>query len=66
MASRPAMGRGVRDFPDFYRFLSALPGAHAQILSARPDQRPGEFKAVVNVVRSTRSTMGMAGSPARS
>ena len=45
VGSRTTMGRSVRDYPDFDRFLSALREAHADILSARPDKRPGEFKA---------------------
>jgi hypothetical protein len=53
VAGRTAMGRGARDFPDFDRFLSALQRAHAEVLSARPDKRPGELKAVVNVAGET-------------
>ncbi|HUF35047.1 MAG TPA: Fic family protein [Gemmatimonadales bacterium] len=53
VGSRTAMGRGVRDYPDFNRFLTALQGAHADILSARPDKRPGEFKVAGNVAGET-------------
>lgn len=53
VGSRTTMGRGVRDYPDFDRFLSALRGAHADILSARPDKRPGEFKEQANVAGET-------------
>lgn len=53
VGSRSAMGRSVRDYPDFHRFLSALQGAHVDILSARPDKRPGAFKEVGNVAGET-------------
>lgn len=53
VGSRTAMGRSVRDYPDFDELLSALRNAHADILSARPDKRPGEFKSGVNVAGET-------------
>jgi hypothetical protein len=53
VASRTTMGRGIRDYPDFDGFLGALRAAHANILSARPDKRPGEFKAVANMAGET-------------
>ena len=53
VGSRTAMGRSVRDYPDFDEFLSALQSAHAEILSARPDKRPGEFKSGINVAGET-------------
>jgi hypothetical protein len=53
VGNRTAMGRGVRDYRDFEAFLDALRGAHAEILGARPDKRPGEFKREVNVAGET-------------
>ncbi len=53
VGSRTAMGRSVRDYPDFDAFLRALQGAHTEILSARPDKRPGELKSGVNVAGET-------------
>ncbi|MFL5493023.1 MAG: Fic family protein [Gemmatimonadales bacterium] len=53
VGSRTVMGRSVRELPEFDTFLSALQGAHGDILSARPDKRPGEFKTAVNVAGET-------------
>jgi hypothetical protein len=53
VGSRTAMGRSVRDYPNFDEFLGALQSAHAEILSARPDKRPGEFKSGINVAGET-------------
>ena len=53
VGSRTAMGRGVRDYPDFDRFVGALRSAHSDILSARPDKRPGELKEIANAAGET-------------
>lgn len=53
VASRAAMGCGVREIANFEAFLTAVRSAHGEILSARPDRRPGEFKKVVNIAGNT-------------
>lgn len=47
------MNRSVLHFPDFDAFEEALRMAHGEILSARPDKRPGQFKLVANVAGDT-------------
>ena len=47
------MGRSVSHFSGFDAFIDALRDAHAEILTARPDRRPGQFKKVGNVAGDT-------------
>ena len=54
VGSRAFMSRGVRDIPDVDAFEEALRSAHGEILSARLDKRPGEFKKVANVAGDSR------------
>ena len=54
VGSRAFMGRSVRDIPDVDAFEEALRSAHGEILSSRPDKRPGEFKKVANVAGDSR------------
>jgi hypothetical protein len=54
VSGRDFMSRSVRDIPDAAAFENALRNAHGEILSSRPDKRPGEFKKVVNVAGDSR------------
>ena len=53
VGNRVFMNRSVLHFPDFDAFIDALRMAHREILSARPDKRPGHFKLVANVAGDT-------------
>ena len=53
VGSRAMMGRSVSHFSGFDAFIDALRDAHAEILTARPDRRPGQFKKVGNVAGDT-------------
>jgi hypothetical protein len=53
VGSRAFMQCSVRDFANFDAFVEALRLAHAEILSARPDKRPGQFKTVSNAAGDT-------------
>ena len=53
VGSRAFMNRSVLGFPNFDAFVEALRVAHAEILSARPDKRPGQFKDVANIAGET-------------
>ncbi|MEJ7809796.1 MAG: Fic family protein [Gemmatimonadaceae bacterium] len=53
VGSRTAMGRSVMDFPRYEAFEAALRGAHGEIMVARSDKRPGEFKRIANVAGET-------------
>jgi hypothetical protein len=48
VGNRAAMSRGVRDIDTIDDFLDRLTAAHAEILGARPEQRPGQFKEEAN------------------
>jgi hypothetical protein len=53
VGSRAFMTRNVLGFANFDAFVEALRVAHAEILSARPDKRPGQFKDVTNIAGET-------------
>lgn len=53
VGSRAAMSRGIRDVPSVDALLDRLRAAHAEVLSARPDKRPGQFKAEANQAGAT-------------
>jgi Fic/DOC family len=53
VGSRATMARSVMHFSDYAEFEGALRGAHAAVMAARPDVRPGEFKQAVNVAGDT-------------
>lgn len=54
VGGRDFMGRSVRDIRDADAFEDALRSAHGEILSSRPDKRPGEFKKITNVAGESR------------
>ena len=53
VGSRAAMSRGIRDLLSVEEFFDRLSAAHAEILTARSDKRPGRFKAVANQAGAT-------------
>jgi hypothetical protein len=53
VASRQFLARGVRHYPDYEAFETAVRTAHAEMLAARPDVRPGQFKLVANSAGGT-------------
>jgi hypothetical protein len=53
VGNRAAMSRGVRDIEAVEDFLDRLSAAHAEILGARPDKRPGQFKDEANQAGQT-------------
>lgn len=53
VGNRTAMSRGVRDLSDYDTFEARLRAAHAEILTQRPDKRPGEFKMARNEAGQT-------------
>jgi hypothetical protein len=53
VGNRGAMSRGVRDIHDVEEFFDRLTAAHAEILGARPDKRPGQFKEEGNQAGQT-------------
>lgn len=53
VGNRAAMSRGVRDIDDVQEFVERLTAAHAEILRARPDKRPGQFKEEENQAGQT-------------
>lgn len=55
LVANPArMGQSVRHHADFDTFVRHVREAHIDILSARPDRRPGQFKLQSNVAGETR------------
>jgi hypothetical protein len=54
VGDRAFMSRGVRDMHTATAFEDALRGAHAEILSARPGNRPGQFRRTANGPGATR------------
>lgn len=53
VGNRAAMSRGVRDIDAVEEFFERLTAAHAGILGARPDKRPGRFKQEANQAGQT-------------
>jgi hypothetical protein len=53
VGSRAWMERSVMTFADFDAFLRALRTAHMEMIGARPDKRPGQFKLLPNVAGYT-------------
>jgi hypothetical protein len=53
VGNRTVMGRSVVSFTDYGAFEIALLQAHAQIIAARPDKRPGMFKTAANIAGQT-------------
>jgi hypothetical protein len=53
VGSRLMMSRSARSFANYDSFEAALLEAHAEIMAARLDKRPGVFKTVVNVAGQT-------------
>ncbi len=53
VGNRAAMSRGVRDIGEVEEFFDRLTAAHAEILGARPDNRPGRFKEDANQAGQT-------------
>ncbi|HEY5220401.1 MAG TPA: Fic family protein [Gemmatimonadaceae bacterium] len=53
VGSRAWMERSVTTFADFDAFLRALRTAHLEMLGARADKRPGQFKLLPNVAGHT-------------
>jgi hypothetical protein len=53
VGNRALMRRSVATFPDYDTFEAALRDAHARIMAARPDKRPGTFKDAQNVAGET-------------
>jgi Fic family protein len=47
------MSRGVRDIGSVDEFFDRLTAAHAAVLAARPDKRPGQFKEEANQAGQT-------------
>lgn len=54
VGNRAMMNRGVLSYADYDAFEAALLDAHAQLMAARPDKRPGRFKLDANVAGETR------------
>lgn len=53
VGNRSAMSRSVMNVADYDAFELALLEAHRRIMLARPDKRPGMFKAATNVAGET-------------
>jgi hypothetical protein len=53
VGSRTFMGRSVQAFGSYESFEDAVRGAHADMLTARPDKRPGLFKEIANRAGNT-------------
>ena len=53
VGNRAAMSRGVRDIASVEECFDRLMAAHAAILGARPDKRPGQFKEEANQAGQT-------------
>ena len=53
VGSRTFTGRSVQAFGSYELFEAALRGAHTDMLTARPDKRPGLFKQIANSAGNT-------------